>query len=372
MKMKLRTRHIRYALILSILISGVFGLVRTESADAHGKELTLTVSSLIPDRSDSLRRMYRVHAAYSGDQDLVEGAEVVLTGSRREGGETLDALQLIELPGESGVYVGEVVFDRFGEWELEIEVLAALGQGDGIANLVESVKPVVLSEADQTSLFTEADRVQRLQVFFAFKWWPDIATILIRITHTLSAVTYAGVIGTVLLAAWIGGSANRILTSRIGENFMLLAILSLTGILLSGLYSAAFDAPNAAPGIFEFLDLLALPYGDAYLAAFMLKPIGWIAMVAFALRVDAVVIKPAFDFLDEPDQNAFESGVPSGAAHDSPDVGSGTAVVPQSPDIRLKRLIRVGAALAFVAIADLGVLIYLHYLSHLGVFLPET
>lgn len=367
---KLTDRKIRYALILSILVSSLFALTQTNSVAAHGKELTLTVSSLVPDRSEPLRRLYRVHAAYTGDQDLVEGADVVLTGSRREGGEQLDALKLIELPGEPGVYVAEVVFDRFGEWELEIAVEAALNQGDGTANLVESVTPVVLSAADQTSLLTEADRVQRLQVFFAFKWWPDIATIAIRILHTLSAVTYAAVVGSVLLAAWIGGTGSRVLTGRVGENFLLLATMSLAGILLSGLYSAAFDAPNAAPGIYEFLDLLALPYGDAYLIAFLLKPLGWVAMVIFALRVDSVVIKPAFDSLDESD--GIMQGVPSGAANDTTDDQQNLNESTPGTDIQLKRLIGAGTALAVVAVADLGVLIYLHYLSHLGVFLPET
>ncbi|NQW20058.1 MAG: hypothetical protein HQ477_04950 [Chloroflexi bacterium] len=366
--MKLRIRHIRYALILSILVSSLFGLTRADSVEAHGKELTLTVSSLIPDHSEPLRRMYRVRVAYSGDQDMVEGAEVVLTGTRREGGELLATQRLIELPGEPGIYVAEVVYDRFGEWELEIEVQAALGQGDGAANLVESVTPVVLSAADKTSLLTEADRVQRLQVFFAFEWWPDIATIAIRILHSMSGVIYAGVVGVVLLAAWIGGTGSRILTGRFGENFLLLTTLGLTGILLSGLYGAAFDAPNAAPGIYDYRDLLALPYGDAYFIAFILKPIGWVAMVIFALRIDAVVVKPAFDALDEPDIVAV--GVPSGAADDTAqhgDVGASP-----STDIQLKRLIGVGTALAAIAVADLAIVIYLHYLSHLGVFLPET
>ena len=368
---KLRIRHIRYTLILSILLSSVFLLGQADPVEAHGKELTLTVSSLVPDRSDSLRRLYRVSASYTGDQDIVEGAEVLLRGSRREGGELLIEKRLIELPGEPGVYVAEIVFDRFGEWDLEIEVLAALGQGDGTASLVESITPVVLSSADKISLLDEADRVQRLQVFFAFKWWPDIATISIRILHTLSGGIYAAVIGSVLLAAWIGGTGSKILTGRIGENFLLLATFGLTGILLSGLYSAAFDAPNAAPGIYDYKDLLALPYGDAYFIAFLLKPIGWIAMVIFALRVDAVVIKPAFDALDTEDERlSIALGVPSGAAGDTDqlaDPGSSP-----SNDIRLKRLIAAGAALAVIAVADLGILIYLHYLSHLGVFLPET
>ena len=96
-----------------------------DSADAHGKELSLTVSSLIPDRSEPLRRLYRVHVAYTGDLDFVEGAEVVMTGERREGGASLAEHEFTELPGEPGVYIVEVVFDRFGDWELQIDVNAS-------------------------------------------------------------------------------------------------------------------------------------------------------------------------------------------------------------------------------------------------------
>lgn len=360
-------RHIRALLIVALfavsLGSAVFMLDRADSAQAHGKELTLTVSSLVPDRSEPLRRLYRVHAVYAGDLDLVEGASVVLTGTRREGGEILASHKLVELPGESGVYVGEVVFDRFGEWDLEIEVEAALGQGGGSASLVESVTPVVLSADDRTSMLTEADRVQRLQVFFAFEWWPDIATIGIRMLHSLSAAVYAAVVGSVLLAAWMGGTRNRILTGWVGENFLKLASFGLGGILLSGMYGAAFDAPNAAPGIYEFMDLLELPYGDAYLAAFLLKPVGWIVMVLFTLRIDSTVIKPAFEELDDIDDSDAVV-VPSGAASDVAEQTAASA--------GLKRLTGIGTALAVVGIADLALVIYLHYLSHLGVFLPDA
>lgn len=158
-----RNRHIRFTSIIAItaigLVLGFFGPGNAESVEAHGKELTLTVTSLVPDRNTPLRRMYRVKATYSGDLDLVEGADVVLTGTRREGGEQLAERRFIELPGDPGVYLIEVVFDRFGDWELQIDVNAELGQGEGSASLIDSVTPVVLSAADQTSLLTEADRV---------------------------------------------------------------------------------------------------------------------------------------------------------------------------------------------------------------------
>ena len=369
-------RHIRFVLIVLVVVSGLFGLSRVDLAEAHGKELTLTVSSLIPDRSEPLRRMYRVRAAYAGDLDAIEGAEVVMTGIRREGGELLGEHRFIELRDEPGVYVAEVVFDRFGDWILQIDLHAALGQGDGSASLTESVTPVVLSAADKTSLLTEADRVQRLQVFFAFEWWPDIVTIVIRVLHAMSAALYAGLVGAVLLAAWLGGTGNRILTGRLGANFLKLTLISLGGLLLSGMYSAAFDAPNAAPGIYEYRDLLQLPYGDAYFAAFLLKPAGWVLMVLFALRTNSVVIRPAIRVA------SVVPVVPSGAAYDAAELAGPAfeiatatatgAAAPARTETGLKKLIWAGTALSAIAIADLSLVIYLHYLSHLGVFLPEA
>jgi hypothetical protein len=334
-----------------VVVIGVALLASSFTASAHGKELAITVSTHVPDQLDPLRRLYRIEAVYSGDLDTVEGAKVTVSGIRSEGGESLAPVRLQELDGQPGVYIAEIVFTRFGVWNLLVDVEAELAQGEGSVSFTESVTPAVLSESDRVSLLTEAERVRRLQVFFSFEWWPDIVTLLVRILHTASAVMYAGIVGAVLLAAWIGGTASHVISGRLGENFLVLATVSLTGILLSGLYSAAFDAPNAAPGIYEYLDLIALPYGEAYLAAFLLKPIGWIAMVYFTLRVDNEVVKPAL------------FAVPAGASTNAIDVIDSRA--------SLRKLIRAGVVLTAVAVADLAVVIYLHYLSHLGVFLPE-
>jgi len=337
--------------VITVAVLGVALLGSSGTVSAHGKELSITVSTHVPDQLEPLRRLYRIEAVYTGDLDMVEGAKVTVSGTRLEGGESLAPVRLQELVGQPGVYVAEIVFTRFGDWNLVVAVEAELAQGAGSVPFTESVTPAVLSESDRLSLLSEADRVRRLQVFFSFEWWPDIVTLLVRIFHTASAVMYVAVVGSVLLSAWIGGTASTVLSGRLGENFMTLATISLAGILFTGLYSAAFDAPNAAPGIYEYLDLIALPYGEAYLVAFLLKPVGWLAMLYFTIRVDNVVVKPAI------------FAVPAGASTDAIDEAGTRA--------SLRRLIQSGAILAVVAIADLATVIYLHYLSHLGVFLPE-
>ena len=47
----------------------------------------------------------------------------------------------------------------------------------------------------------------------------------------------------------------------------------------SGLYSAAFDSPTIAPGYYDIQEILQLPYGEAYLAAILVKPLAWLALV---------------------------------------------------------------------------------------------
>ena len=333
---------------LSIWIVGL--VTGTGAAYAHGKELGLTISSVITDEAQPLRRLYRVEVIFANDFDRVENAEVTLTGFRREDGTDLPPIRLTEMQSEAGVYIGEVTFPRFGEWELDIDVENSFGQGSGSANLIERVRPAVLSDQEEEGMRTEAARVQRLQLFFSFSWWPDIVSIIIRIGHSMSGLAFFGTVGLVIASAWISTGFNRIVSGPIGRYFLPISLLGLLGILLTGLYSAGFDAPNGTPGIYDISDLLELPYGDAYFAAFLVKPIMWSLLLIFTFRVHKVLVRPV------------RSTAPSGGAFDHAE--------PFNPSANLKRLTLIGSLAAVMLLADLAILIYIHYLSHLGVFLP--
>ncbi len=355
---KLALMCVAAAIALAVFATGP--VTSGSTASAHGKELSLFVSTLIPDESELLRRIFRVEVLYANDFNSVENAKVVLSGSRKEGGEDLDEITLTEMSGESGVYIGEVVFNRFGEWNIDIDVTSAFSQGNGSTHFVEEVRPVILSDAEEQNLVNEAARVRQLQLFFSFGWWPDIVSILLRVAHSVSALAYFGAVSMVLLSVWLGRGDRRVLNGPVGKYFLPASLAGLAGILLSGLYGAAFDAPNGAPGIYDIKDLLQLPYANAYLAAFLVKPLMWAALVILAFRINSVVVRPA------------RNRAPAGAAPVSPAaIGSTTGAIEDfSPSKAVRKLTYIGATVGILIVADLAILIYIHYISHLGVFLP--
>ncbi len=328
------------------------------TAEAHGKELDISVMSLIPDPERPLTRLYRVHVAYAGDRDPIQGATVLLSAVRQEGGPGVESVRLTPLKDAPGLYVGEVAYPRFGAWSVQLEVSAALAQGAGQTEFVDSVRPRALSDADEAALKAEGERVFRLQLFFRFGWWPDLVNIVVRVIHSLSAVAYFGVTGGVLFLAWFGSTRLRPnVLRRATRYFLPVTLASLLGLLATGLYSAAFDSPTEAPGIYDLDRLLSLPYGQVYFAAFLVKPLGWLVLVFLAFRIHAA--------LRETGGLPTVSGGAQEAALDFP------LVIPRTGEQALKRLALLNGGMALLLVIDLAVLIYLHYLSHLGVFLPS-
>ena len=139
-------------------------------AEAHGKELTITVTSLIADASQPLVRLYRVEVVYASDLDPADGGTVLMSATLARDGAPLSSVgpvRLVEVDGGDGIYVAEVTYDRFGDWEVKLHVEAALGQGAGDADFVEALSPGALSSAAEAALRAEGERVYRLQLFFS-------------------------------------------------------------------------------------------------------------------------------------------------------------------------------------------------------------
>ena len=107
---------------------------------AHGKELDITIASLIPDPDKPLVRLYRATIVYVSDLEPVEAAEVELNAERAEGGEPLVPIQLTALKDQPGIYVGEVSYPRFGTWTVTLHVSEA---GEGEAVFIDKVIPGV-------------------------------------------------------------------------------------------------------------------------------------------------------------------------------------------------------------------------------------
>jgi hypothetical protein len=312
------------------------------TALAHGKELDITVDSLVPDAAQPLRVLYRVTVVYAGDEDPVEDAAVVLTARHAGSAAETPPLALTELDGSAGTYVGEAVFERFGEWDMHLDVEATLGLGTGSADFVDDIRPEPADAALDAARRAEAERVASLQLLFGFEWWPDVVTVLIRIIHSVAGLAYFVASGLVLVLAWFGVPGRRPdLLDRVARRFLPVASLSLGALLLAGLYTAAFDAPVAWPGIYDLSALLSIPYGDAYLAAFLIKVVSFVLLVVMAYRIHRTLDR--WSRSPVPDADAASIAI-------------------------LKRQSLINAAIGLLVLADVAVVIYLHYISHLGVF----
>jgi hypothetical protein len=123
-------------------------------------------------------------------------------------------------------------------------------------------------------------------------------------------------------------------------------------------YSAIFSAPIKPPGAFDFDTMWRIPFGPHYMATIALKMVGLsvsgvLALrMAMALRIAAVPVPAGGSAL---------------AARDAVRAGMRDAAT-TAPLLRLA-LINVGVGISLVISVVLA--IYLHYISHLAVFLPD-
>lgn len=333
------------AIVIGVALMVVGRSFTALPASAHGKDLDIAVTPLIPDPEQPLLRLYRVQVVYLNDREPVEGATVVLTAQREDGAAAFPPLRLTEEDAGQGVYIGEAVFSRFGVWQMELGVTAALGQGEGSVTFTDDLRPGALSSGEEAALRQEAERVINLQLSFGFDWWPDVANIAMRIVHSLAGLSYFLVAGLAFGLAWFGVPSRWPDLSRVlNRVFLPAAAASLVLLLGAGLYSAGFDAPITWPGIYDLDGMRRIPYGDYYLAVFFLKLVFFAVLAVMALRI----------------ARALRRWNASGNPHPSE-----TAVA----DLRRETLLNGMVGVAVVA--DVAVLIYLHYVSHLGVFLPD-
>ena len=315
-------------------------------AFAHGDEIEISITPLRPDPERPLLRLYRVHVTFEFDGEPVAGATVTLTARRDPQGDLLEPHTLTELEGIEGVYAGEVEYSRFGTWVVDVKVSAEFGQGEGEASFTDDVSLANRSAAEEAQLANEAARVIRLQAFFGFDAWPDLVNIVMRAAHSLAGVTYFAASGAALLFAWTGTEVPSTAFSRLARWFGPMALVSLALLLAAGIYEMFFDGPVVAPGIFDLSAMRRLPYGEWYLAAFALKPALFLAIVVLARRIRNE-LRAA-----DPTRNASEAA--RGAAMSA-----------------LRRDAALNAAAGGTVVIVVATVIYLHYVSHLGVLLPE-
>jgi hypothetical protein len=334
----------------------LLALLLTQTGDrvalAHGNELTIKVSSFAPEPDNPLVLLYRVRVAYAADNEPVTGARLSLTATRQDGGPPMEPLRLGSL-NEPGLYAAQATFPLYGSWNVSLSVE---GEGEGEASFIEDVIP------PGPNRDTTQAREQVLQLFFSFSW-KDVANIVVRVSHTLGAVVWFGMSGVILVAHWFLPSASRPpLFRQLSRFFVPAAALSLTLLAASGIYTGIYSAPVKAPGVFDFDVMWSIPYGAAYLATIGYKTLALAACGVLAVSMARTLRVASYPIVAGGDNTLAIGGGSRAAA-------TNTGTIAQ--DTTLYRLATANVAIGLSIAVAIAVAVYLHYISHLAVFLPE-
>jgi hypothetical protein len=311
------------------------------TAQAHGKEVILTVTSLMPDPSQRFTRLYRA-TVYFEDGDPVEDAVMELTAQRQEDGQSIGPVDFFPL-GEPGLYATEVTYDRFGDW---VVTVAALEPGEGTAKFTDAILPGLASSSEPGET-AEGGIPESLSILFKFDW-RDTLNIVFRFVHSLAGLAWFGLIGAILVAHWFMAPEAKYRTLlHLQGLFAPISGVSLAILLGSGIYNAIWDAPIRAPGVFDLNTMLQIPFGDIYLIAFLGKVLAYAVLTAVTLKLRKIL-----------------QSLPAAHAESATSLGPVLALSTAGP-----AMVGLGTAV-FLAI-DIAILIYMHYISHLAVLIPQ-
>jgi hypothetical protein len=326
------------------MVAGLFFGVVTllpPKATAHGKEVQVTVTSLLPDPSQPFMRLYRALVLFE-DGDPVEDAVIEITAQREEGGQTLAPVQFYPL-NEPGLYATEVTYDRFGNWVVTVTVSEP---GEGTASFTDAILPgqVESAESDKTP---NTGIPENLAILFKFDGL-DFLNIVFRFVHSLAGLAWFCLIGVILVAHWfMAPETKHQALYQLRGFFSPIAGVSLAILLGSGIYNGIWDSPIRPPGVFDLQTMLQVPFGDVYLMAFLGKVLAFAVLAGVTIRLRTVL-------RDLPTSAAER---PSNPAPD------GTLVA--------ARLAKIGLGTAIFLVIDIAVLIYMHYISHLAIVIPQ-
>lgn len=314
----------------------LMSLFANAGAHAHGKEVNIGVTCITPDPARPLTKLCTATLKYLDGEPVLRG-RVVMTADR-EGGPTLAPAPFKPLE-EDGVYSLAVTFPAYGKWRMRFEVAEP---GRGTAQVQETLLPPLPGTAPEL-------RAQ-LQVVLQFGL-ADARHLAVRIVHFLAATSWFAVVFLVLvLSAAFAPEQRRRSLELVSRAFPWAAGGSLFLITTSGIYNARYNVPTRPPGLFAPGILAGLPFGKAYLVAFLVKMglmlaiVGATATLGFALR--RTYSQPA------------------------PIRGGMTTVdreVADEPNGRTVRwLAALNLILGLLIFADVVVLGYLHIISHVG------
>lgn len=315
------------------LIAAVLVSLLASGAHAHGKEVTIGVACVTPDRARPLTKLCTATLRYL-DGEPVPRARVVMTATR-EGGPTLASIPFTPL-GEEGVYSLAVTFPAYGKWRMRFEVSEP---GRGMAQIEETLLPPVPG--------TTPELRAQLQVVLQFGL-ADARNLAVRIVHFLSSAMWFALVFVVLVLSVLAPEQRRRPLGWMARVFPWGAGSSLVLIVASGVYNAFYNVPTRAPGLFAPQGIAALPFGKAYLAAFLTK-MGLMLAILVMTAALAVALRRIY---------ASPAPISRGTVR--------TSGPPADPERTVRWLAGFNLLLGVLIFASVVVLGYLHILSHVG------
>lgn len=329
----------RRALAVAFVV-GALLVLAVPSAKAHGKEVSIGVTCSALSAARPLTKACTAVLTYA-DGDPVRDAQLRLTALRDGRSEPPVTASFTPL-AEPGTYSAIVSYPAYGRWRMRF-VLA--GSDRGAAELVDEILPPVPGASSKIRA--------RLQVVTSFGA-ADMRNLALRIVHMLAAVAWFGLLAGVLAVARLSSPQRRSrLLRRAAGVFPWAAGATLALLAVSGALSAAYNAPTRAPGLFSPGSVARLPFGEAYLAAFLAKMI---------LAAGTIVGTVALGLLL---RRARAAPVPvSGGAIAAADRRE-VALVGRTPRA-LARLAAANLLTGVLLLVDVVVLGYLHVISHVG------
>ncbi|MBI4306974.1 MAG: hypothetical protein HY678_11705, partial [Chloroflexi bacterium] len=336
---------IRRRLFWFTLLAFLLGVsaVPVVTAQAHSPDVSVVIRPGTMDADQPLVRQYVADVRYT-DNDPVSGARVSITGRRREG--TGETLRLVAFrPGDRpGVYVAEVTFPRYGNWDMTVTVDSS---GKGTTTFLEKVDPALPAVGGGAA--------RTFTALGSFRM-PETMQVLVRALHALAGVAWFGLSGVILSAHWLlPASLRGRFHGRLARPFLWISAVSFALIFMSGLYTSYYSAPIRPPGVFNIAVMNRLPYGIPYLSMYFMKVGGLVLLVFLAYRMAKAL--RAIERLTAPSGGAVAVATSHAAVLDE-------VVV-------LHRLAMLNAALGVLGVLAIVLLGYFHNLSHLGLIVPS-
>lgn len=314
-------------------------LAFTGSAQAHGGDVNIGVSCMAPDPARPLSKVCTAVVVYA-DGDRVTDAKLSLTASRQEGEQRTVAPVSFQPAGEAGVYTAGFDYPAYGKWLTRLEVTEP---GSGQAEIREEILPPLPGTPGA------AASSARVRIVLDFDE-RELTNILVRTLHLGAAASWVALSLLVLAASLLLSGSQRETIMRFAARWFPAAVGGSFALLaLTGWYNAVYNVPARPPGLFNPEVIGNLPFGSAYLMAFLAK-MGLTGAMILATGALAIALRRAYGSPVRP--------IAGGAAAAFELMGR--------VDRPVVALAALNVGLGLFIFIDMVVIGYFHILTHIG------